>query len=105
MYGNHLYFLKSNNGILSCFDVKTGKGHYGPERLKQIEGVYASPVGAAGRVYLPGRDGNTLVFKDGPALEVLGTNALDDGFDASPAIAGDELYLRGRQHLYCIAAD
>ena len=32
-------------------------------------------------------------------------NRLDDGFDASPAIAGGEIYLRGRQYLYCIAAE
>jgi hypothetical protein len=36
---------------------------------------------------------------------VLATNSLDDGFDASPAIAGDELYLRGQKHLYCIARE
>jgi hypothetical protein len=28
---------------------------------------------------------------------------LDDGFNASPALAGREIYLRGRRHLYCIA--
>ena len=41
----------------------------------------------------------------GPTFEVLAANLLDDGFDASPAAAGGELYLRGREHLYCIAAD
>src|SRR5437667_221575 len=36
-------------------------------------------------------------------FEVLATNKLDDGMDASPAIVGKELFLRGRQNLYCIA--
>jgi hypothetical protein len=31
-------------------------------------------------------------------------NEMKDGFDASPAIVGKELYLRGKEHLYCIAA-
>ena len=38
-----------------------------------------------------------------PVFEVLAQNTLEDDFDASPAIAGDELYLRGHRSLYCIA--
>ena len=105
LYGGRLYFLKSNNGILTCLDSKTGEVVYGPQRLEGVKGFYASPVGAAGRVYLAGREGVTLVLKEGPEFEVLAANSLDDGFDASPAAVGDALYLRGRQHLYCIAAD
>jgi outer membrane protein assembly factor BamB len=99
-----LYVLKSNNGILSVFDAGTGERHYGPERLPGIRSVYASPVAAAGRVYVTSREGTTLVLRAGPALEVLATNTLDDEFDASPAIVDDEIYLRGRRHLYAIGA-
>jgi hypothetical protein len=35
-------------------------------------------------------------------LEVLSKNKLDDGFDASPAAVGKELFLRGRKNLYCL---
>ena len=86
-------------------DSKTGEVVYGPQRLEGVKGFYASPVGAAGRVYLAGREGVTLVLKEGPEFEVLAANSLDDGFDPSPAVVGDALYLRGRQHLYCIGAD
>lgn len=65
--------------------------------------MYASPVGAAGRVYLVGRDGGTWVIRHGPALEVLAKNKLEDGFDATPALAGNQIFLRGRQNLYCLA--
>ena len=41
----------------------------------------------------------------GPEFEVLATNTLDDGFDASMAVVGDELLLRGQKHLYCIGSD
>jgi hypothetical protein len=69
-------------------------------------GVYASPVGAGGRIYLTGRDGNFWVIKAGAGpLQVLAKNKLDDGFDASPAPVGTELFVRGRKHLYCLAAD
>ena len=103
LYEGKLYFLSSNNGILSCFDAVAGKPFFAEERLQDMRGVYASPVGAAGRVYLVGRDGVALVIKNSDKLEVLATNRLDEGFDASPAVAGKDLLLRGREHLYCIA--
>lgn len=105
LHGGVLYFTKGNNGILSAYDALSGRQHYGPERLPGIRSVYASPVAAGGRVYLPSRDGTTVVIAAGPAFEVLAVNLLDDGFDASPAAVDGELYLRGRQYLYCIAAD
>jgi hypothetical protein len=84
-------------------DAKTGKLLIDSERLADIPGVYASPVGAAQRIYLTGRNGTTLVIKNSDKLEVLATNRLNEKIDASPAIAGNELFLRGQEYLYCIA--
>ncbi len=103
LYRGRLYFLKVNTGILSCLDAATGEVLY-QTRLDGIDNVYASPVAAAGRVYLAGREGTVLVLEDGPEHRVLAKNELDEGFDASPAIAGRELYLRGTSHLYSLAA-
>jgi outer membrane protein assembly factor BamB len=103
LYGDQLYFLKVNSGILSCLDAKTGKIHFNEQRLEGVRNVYASPVGADGRVYLVGREGTTVVLEHGPEYKVLAQNTLDEGFDSSPAVAGEELYLRGSQHLYCLA--
>ena len=55
------------------------------------------------RVYLTGRNGATIVIKQSDKIEALATNRLDDRIDASPAMAGGELFLRGRNSLYCIA--
>jgi outer membrane protein assembly factor BamB len=103
LYDGLLYILKTNNGILSTFDAKTGKPHYQGQRLTGVPNVFASPVGAAGRVYFAGREGTTLVIRNSPTFEVLATNVLDDGFDASPALVDGEIYLRGNKFLYCIA--
>ncbi|MCA9254948.1 MAG: PQQ-binding-like beta-propeller repeat protein, partial [Phycisphaerales bacterium] len=103
LYGKYLYFTKNTRPLLTCFNAKEGKEAYTKQRLDGIDGIYGSPVGAKGRVYIAGRDGTTLVFKNGDTFEVLATNELDDGFDASPALAGNEIYLRGRKSLYCIA--
>jgi outer membrane protein assembly factor BamB len=103
LYGERLYFFSSNSGIISCFDAKTGKALMDAERIEALPGVYASPVGAANRVYLVGRNGDSVVIKNADKLEVLSTNKLEEKFDASPAIAGNALFLRGHQYLYCIA--
>ena len=105
LHGDRLYYLDKNSALLSCFDAKTGVAHYTKQRLEKINGVYASPVGVGQRLYVAGRDGTTYVLKNASEFEVLAVNELEDGFDASPAIAGDELYLRGRKYLYCIARD
>jgi outer membrane protein assembly factor BamB len=103
LYGDKLYFFASNTGILSCFDAKTGQALINAERIEGLQGVYASPVGAGGKVYLVGRNGATVVLKQSDKLETLATNTLEDKFDASPAVAGKELFLRGREYLYCLS--
>jgi hypothetical protein len=60
-------------------------------------------VAADGRVYVLGREGVCLVLKQGPTLEVLSSNKLDEKADASIALAGKDLFIRGHQSLYCIA--
>ena len=105
LYDDVLYIIKSNDGILSAFDPATGEPHYALQRLRETPNVFASPVGAAGRVYITGRDGAILVIRQGPSYEMLAVNELDDGFDASPALVDDELYLRGYRYLYKIAED
>jgi outer membrane protein assembly factor BamB len=105
LYDNILYVLKTNNGLLSAFDAATGKPHYQLQRLDKAPNVFASPVGASNRVYIPGREGTTLVLRHGPTFELLAENTLDDGFDASPAIVDREIFLRGTRFLYCIAAN
>lgn len=104
LYDNILYFLKTNNGLLSAYDAATGKPHYTVQRIAKAPGeVFASPVGADGRVYITSREGVTTVIKHGSTYEVVAENVLDDGFDASPALVDNEIYLRGYKHLYAIA--
>jgi outer membrane protein assembly factor BamB len=103
LYGEALYFLRHYQGILTRVEARTGKEEPGAIRLGAIGDVYASPVGAAGRVYVTDRAGLTAVITHGARPEVLAENRLDDSFSASPALAGGEIYLRGERRLYCIA--
>lgn len=101
VYRGQLYFFKHVLSLLTSVDAATGKTLF-IERL-DLGNVFASPVAAAGRIYLIGREGKALVLEAGPRLQILAENQLDDGFDASPVIVGGDLYLRGRRFLYALA--
>jgi outer membrane protein assembly factor BamB len=104
LYDGMLYFLQSNQAIMTCLNAGTGEAIIDRTRLPYIGNVYSSPVAANGYVYVPGRRGQTLVIRRSEKLEIVATNRLDDTFDASPALAGNQLFLRGSRFLYCIAA-
>lgn len=57
---------------------------------------------ANGHVFAVGRNGITSVLKHGDQFEVVATNELDEGIDASPVAVDNQLYLRGQSHLYCL---
>ena len=105
LYDDRLYFPKGEEGILTCLEAATGKPVYAAKRLGEVGSIYSSPTGAGGRVYLPCRNGTTLVLEHGPEFKVLATNKLDDAFSASPVVIGRQLLLRGDKFLYSIVGD
>ena len=105
LYDDLLCYLRHSQGILTCLEAKTGQARLGPIRLEKIYNVFASPVGAADRLYVTSREGATAVIQLGVEFEMLTVNKLDDSFSASPAIVGDAIYLRGQRSLYCLARD
>jgi len=98
-----LYFHKGKTGILTCLDVTTGETIFGPERISGVNTTYASPVAAGGHIYMTDRSGVITVIKDGGSLEVVATNSLGEGVDATPAPVGSELFVRGEHHLFCLS--
>ncbi|MGW8316750.1 MAG: outer membrane protein assembly factor BamB family protein [Bacteroidales bacterium] len=99
---NRLYFLKANNGYLTCLDATDGTEYYSSEKLEGINEIFTSPLGVADRIYVLGTNGVCVVVKSGDTFEVLARNQLDDSFIASPVVVGNELFLRGKDYLYCI---
>ena len=102
LYRGSLYFLSHYQGILSQVEAITGLARIGPTRLSHIRNVYASPVAANGNIYVTDLDGVTMVISHG-IPRILATNRLSDEIGASLAIANDEIYVRGKNFLYCIA--
>lgn len=102
LYGDFLYSVAHFGNVLWRVNARTGEDQPGAFRLASLRSVFASPIAAAGRVYITDREGATLVLSHSDQPEVLGLNKLDDSFSASPAAAGRELFLRGERHLYCL---
>ena len=103
LYDGHLYFLTHYQGILTRLHAKTGEDAPGAFRLGGIRDVYASPVGAAGRIYITSRDGKTLVISHDDKPKALAMNQLNDTFNASAALVDNEMFLRGERFLYNVA--
>ncbi len=102
LYEGNLYVCSMNKAAISCYHAPTGRLNFSQENLDGVKDIYASPVGAAGRVYFVGRKGTTQVIANSEKFEILATNVLADEFDASPAVAGDQILLKGKKSLYCI---
>jgi outer membrane protein assembly factor BamB len=100
------YFLVKDGGLVTAYDVRTGKEIYVQERAA-AEGRYnTSPVAANGYIYvIKLEDGIVTVLKAGGSRpEVAARNAaLDERVTATPAIADNALYLRTDKHLYAFA--
>jgi len=104
LYDDTLYHIRHNQNILVRLDPASGEFRGEPLRLDGIRDfIFASPVGAAGRIYVTGRDGTTVVLRHDRENAALAVNHLDDSFSASAALVDKEIYLRGERFLYCIA--
>lgn len=98
-----LYFLKGNSGIITCLDAKTGKPFYSNQKIDGITNIFSSPTGNKDKIYVAATN-QVSVLKAGPEFAVLAKNILDENFEASPIIVGNDLFLRGAKYLYCLSA-
>lgn len=102
--GDRLYFHKQKRGEISCYNAKTGEPFFETASVPKVRATYASPVAAGGHVYLTGRSGNIAVIKDAEEFELVAVNDMGEPVDATPAPAGNQLFVRGTKHLFCIEA-
>lgn len=103
--GGRLFWV-SSGGIAYGFDAATGARLF-RERVGDLvmgrHAIYASPILADGKIYLPTRKAGTIVLEPGATYEELGRNAFasdDSDFNATPALAGDTLLIRSNAALY-----
>jgi outer membrane protein assembly factor BamB len=96
------YYMVDDGGQVTCLDARKGTLVWGPED-SDLGRVSASPVIADGRIYVLSETAETAVFETGGAFKPLGKHALDGSYTlSSPAIDGEEIFIRTASHLYCI---
>lgn len=102
IYGEYLYTC-ANQGVMACYNPKTGERLY-QHRIGDKGGAYsASPVAADGKIYLSSEDGEIFVVKAGAKYELLATNPMGEVLMATPAISDGMILVRGRSNVFAIA--
>lgn len=101
IYRGQLYVL-NNDGLLGCYELKTGVEQYQERVPHRSFGFSASPVAADGKIYLAGEDGLVFVLQDGTQLKLLASNPVGEPLMATPALSDGTLYLRGNRHLFAV---
>jgi outer membrane protein assembly factor BamB len=97
-YGDQLYSVQ-NNGVVTCYDIKTGKKLY----ENKLEGEFsASPIASDGKIYFASEDGTISVLKAGPTFELLARNDTGSPCYATPAISDQTLFIRNTEGVIAI---
>ncbi len=98
--GQRVYLLNTY-GQVTCFDLPTGKQLWDKDLENEFK---ASPSLVGDHVYLVSVKGTTIVLQAGPAFKELARSELGEEVIASPAFTDARLYLRGKDHLFCLGA-
>jgi outer membrane protein assembly factor BamB len=101
IYGGLLYVL-GNQGIIDCYELRSGTEVYRQRIAHQGGGFSASPVASDGRIYLPSEDGDIFVVRAGKEFALLSTNPMGERVMATPALAGGKMFIRGERTLFAI---
>jgi len=91
--------VADDRGTANCFSAASGERLW-QERLGQHYST--SLITAGGLVYFIADDGQTTIVRPGEELEVVAENELGEHCYSSPAIAHDQLFIRGEKHLFCL---
>jgi len=97
--GGYLYRLMKGP-VLKCFKLATGEEIYA-EKLPGAS-TWASPVATGDGLLYVASGGKSYVVRAGPKFETVAANDLNDPSNASPAVAGGQIFIRGTNFLYCI---
>lgn len=99
--GDYLYAC-GDNGLLNCYDARTGKSVYRQRLGNGTTGFTASPVAADGKLYFASESGEIHIIQAGPKFEELAVIAMEETCMATPAIARGMLIVRTQGHVVAI---
>src|SRR5882672_7134598 len=99
--GDYLYSCHVD-GVLTCFEARTGKEKYKERLGTGGEGFTASPVASEGKLYFTSEQGSVFVVKPGPDFAVLATNQMGEVCMATPAISDGKIFFRTQGHVVAV---
>jgi len=94
-------FTANSSGVVSCYAIGTGRKLWTHEF---DDSFYPSPILAAGRIYAMDNGGTMHVFRASKAFVSIADSKLGEESVATPAFAGDTMFIRGKGNLYCVRA-
>jgi outer membrane protein assembly factor BamB len=93
-----------DNGILNCFDAKSGAAQFSERLGNGTEGFTASPVSDGKNLFFTSEIGNVYVVPATTNFSVLATNTLNETCLSTAALSEGTLYYRTRHELVAIGA-
>ncbi len=100
-YRGYLYLVR-DGGMLTVIEPRSGRRLVDRERMGSGGQQVASPVASNGFVYIVHEPGTITVLRAGLPLEIVAQHRLGESVWSTPAIAGDRIFVRGREHLFAI---
>ena len=98
--------LVRDRGEVASIDPTTGKTVWENAFPKHRSNYYASPLIAGDKLFAPREDGTVFVASvANDKFELLSENDMAESVIGSPVPASNRIFIRGEQHLFCIAAD
>ena len=102
MASDKYLFVSTGNGDVACYNAEKGDTlwtHYFEEPF------YASPIIADNKVWFLDRSGKMHIVNEGDKLSIVGEPPLGEKADCTPAFSGKDIFIRGRENLYCISGN
>lgn len=92
--------VPQDGGIMTCYQTSDGKELW---KLRIGQDLSGSPVRVGQRLYLGGEKGTLFVIDVSSKGKILAKNKLDSRIMTTPAICGDQIFVRTASSLYCFA--
>lgn len=102
LVAGNLLFGCNDNGVLTCFDARTGTVHFSERLSQRGQGFTASPVSDGRHLYFASELGNVFVVAVEQKFNLKGIHPLPETCMATPALIDGTLFFRTRHQLIAI---
>jgi outer membrane protein assembly factor BamB len=99
VYHDGLLYIATTFAVVAAFDANTGDLVWEYDADDQF---YSSPVIADGKLYIFDTSGKAYIFKPGRKAELIASPTMGEAVYSNPAFAAQRMYVRTKNHLYCI---